>query len=75
MDVPGDVPPMKLPKLGDKCDINPFLSVTGDENAFEITTKTGSGSLFLFAGNVSGDKISMTLHVTDDTPGLTAAKI
>lgn len=74
-DVPGDMPPMKLPKLGDKCDVNPFLSVTGDENAFEITTKTGSGSLFVFAGSVAGDEIGMTLHVTDFTPGLTAGRV
>lgn len=74
-DAPGDMPPMKMPKLGDKCDMNPFLSVTGDENAFEITTKTGSGSLFVFAGSVAGDEIKMTLHVTDSAPGLTAGKV
>ena len=74
-DAPKDMPPMTLPKLGDKCDVNPFLSVTGDENAFEITTKTGNGSLFVFAGSMDGDKIKMTLHVTDSAPGLTADKI
>lgn len=72
---PEGMPPMKLPKLGDKCDVNPFLSVTGDEKAFEITTKTGSGSLFVFAGSVAGDEIKMTLHVTDHTRGLTADKV
>ena len=74
-DAPADMPPMKKPKLGDKCDVNPFLSVTGDEKNFEITTKTGSGSLFVFAGSVAGDSIKMTLHVTDSTSGLTAEKV
>lgn len=71
----GDMPPMALPALGDKCDVNPFLSVTGDERAFEITTKTGSGSLFVFTGSITGDEIKMTLHVTDNTPNLTADKV
>ncbi len=75
MDARGDMPPMKKPKLGDKCDVNPFLAVTGDENAFEITTKTGSGSLFVFVGSIAGDEINMTLHVTDITSGLIAAKV
>lgn len=74
-DAPKDMPPMTLPKLGDKCDVNPFLSVTGDEQAFEITTKTGSGSLFVFAGSITGDEIKMTLHVTDNTPNLTAVRV
>ena len=70
--MPGSAP--TLPQLGDKMDVNPFLSVTGDAAAFEITTRTGSGSLFVFTGSVSGDAIAMTLHVTDVSDGLLAKK-
>lgn len=72
---PQEMPPMKLPKPGDKCDINPFLSVTGNEKAFEITTKTGNGSLFVFQGALAGDAMTVTLHVTDSHEDLQARKI
>lgn len=59
-----------LPKLGDKCDMNPFLSVTGTPDAFTVTTKTGNGSLFTFTGALEEDRPILTLHVTDKTGGL-----
>lgn len=64
----GEMPP--LPKLGDKCDINPFLSVTGTPEAFTVTTRTGNGSLFAFTGALREDRPVLTLHVTDETHGL-----
>lgn len=73
--MPEGMPPMELPKLGDKCDVNPFLSVVGDVDGLEITTKTGNGSLFLFQGTITGDEICLTLHVTDHTPDLTAKRV
>lgn len=73
--MPEGMPPMEMPKLGDKCDVNPFLSVTGDVDCFAITTKTGNGSLFRFEGSIAGDEIRLTLHVTDHTPNLTAKRI
>lgn len=61
---------LPLPKLGDKCDMNPFLSVTGTPDAFTVTTKTGNGSLFTFTGALEEDRPILTLHVTDKTGGL-----
>lgn len=68
-----DVPP-KPPQVGDKCDVNPFLSVTGSPENFEIMTRTGNGSLFRFTGSIQKDAIVMTLHVTDETPDLIGSK-
>lgn len=69
----GEMPP--LPKLGDKCDINPFLSVTGTPEAFTVTTRTGNGSLFAFTGALREDRPVLTLHVTDETHGLRGVPI
>lgn len=66
----GEMPP--LPKVGDKCDINPFLSVTGTPEQFTVTTRTGSGSLFCFTGVLQADRPVLTLHVTDETNGICA---
>lgn len=66
----GEMPP--LPKVGDKCDINPFLSVTGTPEQFTVTTRTGSGSLFCFTGALQEDRPVLTLHVTDETDGICA---
>ena len=66
----GEMPP--LPKVGDKCDVNPFLSVTGTPEQFTVTTRTGNGSLFHFTGALQEDRPVLTLHVTDETDGLRA---
>ena len=66
----GEMPP--LPKVGDKCDVNPFLSVTGTPERFTVTTRTGSGSLFCFTGALEEDHPTLTLHVTDETNGIRA---
>ena len=66
----GEMPP--LPKVGDKCDVNPFLSVTGTPEQFIVTTRTGSGSLFCFTGALQEDRPVLTLHVTDETDGIRA---
>lgn len=74
-DMPPDAPPrspMPLPKLGDKTDLNPFSSVTGSAEHFEVITFTGMGSEFRFEGSVQGDEIAMTLHVTDSNAGILA---
>lgn len=59
-----------LPKVGDKCDVNPFLSVTGTPEQFTVTTRTGSGSLFRFTGFLREDRPELTLYVTDETAGI-----
>ena len=64
----GEMPP--LPKVGDKCDVNPFLSVTGTPEQFTVTTRTGSGSLFRFTGFLREDRPELTLYVTDETAGI-----
>lgn len=66
----GEMPP--LPKVGDKCDINPFLSVTGTPEQFTVTTRTGNGSLFCFTGALQEDRPVLTLQVTDETGGIRA---
>ena len=66
----GEMPP--LPKVGDKCDVNPFLSVTGTPEQFAVTTKTGSGSLFRFTGALQEDRPVLALYVTDETDGIRA---
>ena len=66
----GEMP--MLPKVGDKCDVNPFLSVTGTPERFTVTTRTGNGSLFRFTGALQEDRPVLTLHVTDETDGIRA---
>jgi hypothetical protein len=71
---PGGAPP-SMPKLGDKTDVNPFISVKGSAERFEIQTRTGNGSLFVFTGSVTGNSIQMTLHVTDQSKALSLQKL
>ena len=69
--MPGSAP--TLPQLGAKW-TSILFSLSPETPTFEITTRTGSGSLFVFTGSVSGDAIAMTLHVTDVSDGLLAKK-
>lgn len=71
---PGGGPSRPLPQLGDKMDENPFSSVTGKAEQFEVVTITGMGSKFRFTGRVEGDDILMTLHVTDSHSNILARR-
>jgi len=66
--VPGGVqngPPMKLPNLGDKIDINEFYNGTAIDHNFNIFTKTEQGSIFNFKGSVKGDTIEVTMFISN----------
>ena len=62
--------PPKPMKVGDKMDVNVFIDGEKTPEGFRLVTKTAQGSLFIFAGAVDGDTISMTMYVTDVTEGL-----
>ena len=73
--MPGGMPPMPPMKIGDKTDVNVFSYGKKNGRDFELHTVTAQGSLFRFIGSVEADTISITMHVTDVTEGLEAAKV
>jgi hypothetical protein len=57
-----------------KRDLNTFFDGTYEKNNISLYTKTGQGSLFHFTGKVEGDRLKLTMHVTDLRTGIEGKK-